>query len=587
MRFSPEFIQRVEDATDIVSLISEKGIALKRAGTNYKACCPFHSEKTPSFSVNPHRGFFHCFGCGVGGNALKFLMLFERISFPEAILDLSNHAGISPEYTGSSAEHQGTNRTLECLKQAALYYQNNLQGSTNSEKNVEQTSQVRHYLRERYIQDEQERSFQLGFALPGWQNLISALQAQKFQETEMRQGGLVKSSEKSNRPYDCFRNRLIFPIRDVRGRCIGFGARALSSEDAPKYLNSPETAYYKKNQVLYGLYEGFQEIRKLRQMILVEGYLDVIRMHEYGYLQTVATCGTALTPEHIRIMTQYADSVILVFDGDKAGQNAALKSSILFLSSSLESFILRLPENEDPDSFLLNQGESAFKELLKDKIPTLKYLVTQTLNNAPPTAQGRTQVLEKLLPLVQQIPKVELRQMTLSELSTLLKIPTEEVFRASKHLRFTKNTASRENLPALTHEGDSEELRVLQVLMTQWDLIDFAREHLKVEEFSSPQYRSVYACFLKHSKTLPHFTPDAFSQDSPEVYQLILMLYAEGFVQKNLELQIKLSIRRIKTRHLDRISQEVPDSISMKERMRLAIQLRQKKEELKRFSEHR
>ena len=435
MRFSDDFVREVVNRTDLVQLMEERGVALRRTGSTFKACCPFHSEKTPSFNVNPQRGFFHCFGCGTSGDAIRFLMLFERLTFAEAVTDLANKAGVELRHEGKSNQRKPDQEAgLHALQLASGFYQQQLQGTTGQD--------VRAYLDQRYVPAEWQEHFQLGFAPDGWQRLHQYLLAQKIPAQIQEQCGLVKMAEQQERRYDRFRNRLIFPIRDARGRCIGFGGRVIRSEDQPKYLNSPETPYYRKSQVLYGLYEGLETIRRSRELIFVEGYLDVIRMHQYGFAQAVATCGTALTPEHLQLIRRHADSVVLLFDGDAAGQKAALKNCQLFLPVPLDSYILTLPENEDPDSFLQNKGEEAFSKLLARKQPLLEYLIRQTLAKYPETVPGRQEALRELLVAAQPIPKLEQRQMVWVQIAEALRLPHETVFAAAKTLtNFSQNNS--------------------------------------------------------------------------------------------------------------------------------------------------
>ena len=433
MRFSDDFVREVVNRTDLVQLMEERGVALRRTGSTFKACCPFHSEKTPSFNVNPQRGFFHCFGCGTSGDAIRFLMLFERLTFAEAVTDLANKAGVELRHEGKSNQRKPDQEAgLHALQLASGFYQQQLQGPTGQD--------VRAYLDQRYVPAEWQERFQLGFAPDDWQRLHQYLLAQKIPAQIQEQCGLVKMAEQQERRYDRFRNRLIFPIRDARGRCIGFGGRVIRSEDQPKYLNSPETPYYRKSQVLYGLYEGLETIRRRRELIFVEGYLDVIRMHQYGFAQAVATCGTALTPEHLQLIRRHADSVVLLFDGDAAGQKAALKNCQLFLPVPLDTYILTLPENEDPDSFLQNKGEEAFSKLLARKQPLLEYLIRQTLAKYPETVPGRQEALRELLVAAQPIPKLEQRQMVWVQIAEALRLPNETVFAAAKTLtNFSKH----------------------------------------------------------------------------------------------------------------------------------------------------
>ena len=417
MQFSKDFIRKVAEATELVDLISERGITLKRAGANYKGLCPFHSEKTPSFNVNPERGFFHCFGCSASGDGIKFLMQFDRLSFAEAIEELANRASIPLEIQsgGQQLPNPDEDRGLRCLREAATFYREKL--------SVPEGENAVNYLHKRLVPESMWVQFQIGMSPDEWQGTLKCLQQKNISLEEMSQTGLIKVSEKSGRHYDTFRGRLMFPIKDIRGRCIGFGARAMKPDDKPKYLNSPETSYYQKSQILYGLYEGLSSIRKLRRMIFVEGYLDVIRLHENGFTEAVAPCGTALTLDHIKIVQRHADTAILLFDGDTAGKNAALRYAHLMLPIALESYILTLPEGEDPDTFLLNHGKEGFDDLLDRKVPTLDYLVQQTLKKLPDSVQGRIQGLEELLPTLQEIQDPKRRQLTLMTIGERMSIP--------------------------------------------------------------------------------------------------------------------------------------------------------------------
>jgi len=436
MQFSKSFIRQVADATDLVDLISDHGVTLKRAGSSYKGLCPFHSEKSPSFNVNPERGFFHCFGCSVSGDGIKFLMQYDRLSFSEAVEDLAKRAGIPLEIQpgGPRSFNPEEDRGLHCLKEAAAFYSEKL--------SISEGENAVKYLQQRQVPESMWKQFQLGMSPDEWQGTLSYLQKIDISLAEMSRTGLIKVSEKSAKHYDTFRGRLMFPVKDVRGRCIGFGARAMKPEDKPKYLNSPETSYYRKSQVLYGLHEGLTSIRKKRRLIFVEGYLDVIRLHENGFTEAVAPCGTALTQEHFKIALRYADTVILLFDGDSAGNNAALRHAHLLLPVALESYILTLPEGEDPDTFFLNNGKENFDAFLNQKVPALDYLVQQTIKKYPDSIQGRMQGLDELLPALYEIQDPKRRQLTLMTIGERMKIPPELL---SKELKRKGNKSLHKN----------------------------------------------------------------------------------------------------------------------------------------------
>ena len=582
MRFSDDFVREVVNRTDLVQLMEERGVALRRTGSTFKACCPFHSEKTPSFNVNPQRGFFHCFGCGTSGDAIRFLMLFERLTFAEAVTDLANKAGVELRHEGKSNQRKPDQEAgLHALQLASGFYQQQLQGPTGQD--------VRAYLDQRYVPAEWQERFQLGFAPDDWQRLHRYLLAQKIPAQIQEQCGLVKMAEQQERRYDRFRNRLIFPIRDARGRCIGFGGRVIRSEDQPKYLNSPETPYYRKSQVLYGLYEGLETIRRSRELIFVEGYLDVIRMHQYGFAQAVATCGTALTPEHLQLIRRHADSVVLLFDGDAAGQKAALKNCQLFLPVPLDSYILTLPENEDPDSFLQNKGEEAFSKLLARKQPLLEYLIRQTLAKYPETVPGRQEALRELLVAAQPIPKLEQRQMVWVQIAEALRLPNETVFAAAKTLtNFSQNNSlvsySNSAIRQSPHSPDERFLTNRRI--TEAQLMSLAKQFLRPEDFRHSLYRQLYEQLLQlpDDASSAHL-PQQFAKEQPELARELAALYATDFLHEHLESQFRLSLRRLKERHLREYRQErlqlvAPNST---EHALLGRTLRQMEEELNRI----
>jgi DNA primase len=582
MRFSDDFVREVVNHTDLVQLMEERGVALRRTGSTFKACCPFHSEKTPSFNVNPQRGFFHCFGCGTSGDAIRFLMLFERLTFAEAVTDLANKAGVELRHEGKSNQRKPDQEAgLNALQLASNFYQQQLQSLTGQN--------VRAYLDQRYVPTKWQERFQLGFAPDDWQRLHQHLLGQKIPAQIQEQCGLVKMAEQQERRYDRFRNRLIFPIRDARGRCIGFGGRVIRSEDQPKYLNSPETPYYRKSQVLYGLYEGLETIRQSRELIFVEGYLDVIRMHQCGFTQAVATCGTALTLEHLQLIRRHANSVILLFDGDTAGQKAALKNCQLFLPVPLDTYILTLPENEDPDSFLQNIGGEAFSKLLVKKQPLLEYLIQQTLAKYPETVPGRQEALRELLVAAQPIPKLEQRQMVWVQIAEALRLPNETVFAAAKTLtNFSSNNiiVSSSNSVIRQSPYSLDERFLLQALLTEAQLMSLARQFLRPEDFRHSLYRQLYEQLLQlpDDASSAHL-PQQFAKEQPELAQELAALYATDFLHEHLESQFRLSLRRLKERHLREYRQErlqlvAPNST---EHALLGRTLRQMEEELNRI----
>lgn len=346
---------------DIVEIISGY-IPLKRTGRSFKARCPFHEEKTPSFVVHPEKQIFHCFGCGVGGDVFSFLMKYEQLTFPEALRRLAERAHVHLPETSqvSKRERSEIERLYQVYAAAADFYRANL-------KHPQLGKAGRDYLKSRAFTDAEMEHFQLGFALPDWRKLFEFLSSKGFKEEDLFRSGLVlKSAQGSS--YDLFRNRVMFPIANAQGKVIALGGRALDKEAMPKYLNSPESAIFRKRRELYALHLAKQAMAKsgdVRSAFIVEGYLDCIRLHASGFANTVATLGTALTPEHVRILKRYVDEAIVIYDGDKAGEAASLRGLDIFLEEGMGVKVVCLPQGFDPDDLIRTKGQPEMARLVE------------------------------------------------------------------------------------------------------------------------------------------------------------------------------------------------------------------------------
>jgi len=540
MKISKNFIEKVLNATDIVELISDHGIVLKKTGVNFKGLCPFHSEKTPSFNVNSQRGFFHCFGCKASGDSIKFLMQIDRLSFTDSVQELARRAGIPLERNTKHSRTLNANEEMgfKCLRETASFYMEKIKG--------EEGKNAAKYLQQRRVSGKMCERFQIGFSPDKWDETFKNLKQKKIPQSVIASTGLIKNSEKSLRFYDTFRGRLMFPIKDIHGRCIGFGARSLKSGENPKYLNSPETAYYRKSRTLYGLHEGLYEIRKKNRIIFVEGYLDVIRLHENGFTETVAPCGTALTTEHLKMVMRYAKSAFLLFDGDSAGKNAALKHAHLLLPQPLESYIINLPDGEDPDTFMLKYGKKGLDNLLNHKVPALDYLVQQTIKNLPDTIQGRMQGLEELIPTLHQIKDPKRHQITLVTIGERMKIPPEMLSREiQKKLNKNLQTEIENDIISsspVTSSVSQDEQWLLQSLLRNGHLWPRVREHLKPEEFTTPHFHKLYARLLLFpDESFQSFDPLKFEKTDPELFKSLMQLLSQEIPRHD----FGLSLRRI------------------------------------------
>ncbi|MFW9081811.1 DNA primase [Pseudomonas sp. P2757] len=421
------FIDDLLNRTDIVDVVSSR-VQLKKAGKNYTACCPFHKEKTPSFSVSPDKQFYYCFGCGAGGNALGFLMDHDNLDFPQAIEDLAKAAGMEIPREESGRAHkprQPTDSPLyPLLTAAADFYRQALKSHPSRKAAVD-------YLKGRGLTGEIARDFGLGFAPPGWDNLFKHLSSDTLQQKAMIDAGLLIENAETGKRYDRFRDRVMFPIRDSRGRIIAFGGRVLG-DDKPKYLNSPETPVFHKGQELYGLYEARKNNRNLDEIIVVEGYMDVIALAQQGLRNAVATLGTATSEEHLKRLFRVVPNVLFCFDGDQAGRNAAwraLEATLPSLQDGRRARFLFLPEGEDPDTLVRSEGTDAFRARINQHAqPLADYFFQQLTEEADPRSlEGKAHMATLAAPLIDKVPGANLRILMRQRLTEITGLSSETV----------------------------------------------------------------------------------------------------------------------------------------------------------------
>ncbi len=354
-----QLLRTIEDKIDIVELVSET-TDLVRKGNRYWGLCPFHSEKTPSFTVSAEKRLFYCFGCHVGGNIFTFLMKRDNLTFKEAVEVLAARAGVEyvSKSVGSERKKPDEEIILKVNELAALFYHEQLK----SEKGVK----ARKYLEERGVDWETAVAFQLGYAPDDWRQLMDHLVSRGYSGAQLAASGLIKKSQARGSYYDAFRDRLVFPIRNRFGSVVGMGGRSLSPADSPKYLNSAETAVFSKRDNLYGLFEAWEHIRRLNEAILVEGYMDCITLHQHGIRQAVASLGTALTAEQARLLRRYTERVVLVYDGDLAGRTQAVRAAGVLENEGLTVEVVVLPDEQDPDQYIREKGKEEFLQYIKN-----------------------------------------------------------------------------------------------------------------------------------------------------------------------------------------------------------------------------
>ena len=440
------FIQELINRIDIVDVV-DRNVPLKKAGANYSACCPFHNEKSPSFTVSPTKQFYHCFGCGAHGTAISFLMEYQGLSFVEAVHDLAKMVGmIVPQETRDpdKAPAKVIPGLQEALQQAANYYRSELKKSPRA---IE-------YLKGRGLSGQIAAKFQIGYAPQGWQSLQAVFE--HYDHEALNTAGLVVENEQGRR-YDRFRDRIMFPIHDQKGQVIGFGGRVIDPEDTPKYYNSPETPLFQKGHELYGLFLARRAIRDSGRALVVEGYMDVVALAQYGIEYAVAALGTATTPYHITKLMRQTDEIVFCFDGDAAGRKAAWRAAmnaLPALTDGLRLSFLFLPTEHDPDSYVREFGKEKFEAAMKTALPLSQYIIQHlSAENALQSQEDRVRFLNDAEPILKQItaPRLalllrkrvaELAGISLEEMRNMIKLPDANQQRAKASPRQTRTTMS-------------------------------------------------------------------------------------------------------------------------------------------------
>lgn len=479
MRIPQNIVDQVLNQIDIVDIISDV-VTLKKTGANFKACCPFHQEKTASFVVSPTKQIFHCFGCGAGGNAAGFLMQSEKMTFPEAVEKLAARLNIKIARDDGPPKENPDEIYFKINAYAQWFFSQNYQASKAFE-----------YAQKRFLSQETQKLFELGYAPDGFEALVSFLSQKKVPLTHAARLGLIKAREGQRSHYDFYRDRLTFPIRNARGHIVGFGGRTLSDKNEAKYINSPESPVYNKSRELYGLHQAKKNIIATQQVLVVEGYIDVIACFQNGLANTVAPLGTALTAEHVGMLKRYAETIILMFDGDEAGKKAALKALETCFGAGLHPKLIILPEGKDPGDYAQNQNPEELRHIVMGAKPALDVLFAIWTQKAATQPSQRAGIIKKLAFWVRLVPdaveKMEYRkwlakhfEMTEAELqkiveityeSTSLRRPDQKILPLeaqliSAYLRDPQSLGVA-GLQAVCDDFESEELKSLAKIVSE------------------------------------------------------------------------------------------------------------------------
>jgi DNA primase len=437
-----DFVAAVRNAGDIVRLVSDY-VPLKAAGSRLKGLCPFHQEKTPSFSVDPQMQLFYCFGCQAGGDAFKFVMLYEKVDFPESVEFLAKRWGVPLPRASARPEDDARARLLLMNEAATEFFRGQWSDPARGKL-------ARDYITKRGVSDAVALRFGLGYAPDSWDALLNLLGARGFKAPELQAAGLAIPRKDGSGQYDRFRHRVIFPIRDVSGRVIAFGGRALGDSE-PKYLNSPETPAYVKGEHLYGLDVARDAIRREGFAILVEGYLDLIALHQAGFENAVASLGTALTPSQVKLLARYSERVVVSYDGDTAGINAAAKSLDLFLERGFDVRVAEIPQGKDPDDFVKDQGVAAYDAIVRQAPSYLDFLLNRELRGRDlGLPEEKVAAINAILPKLARLESAVLRAAWAGRLADALRIDDDLVMQELRN-------ALRAAKPGIRHRAAVDE----------------------------------------------------------------------------------------------------------------------------------
>ena len=536
-RLPEEIIERIKEATDIVEIVSEHVQLAKRGSSNFFGLCPFHKENTPSFSVNTDRQIYHCFGCNAGGNVFKFLQEVDHISFVEAVSFLAQRSGIPlPERDSSREQTDSSDQLYRANDLAQKYFHHLLLNDPQGRGALD-------YLHSRGLVDATIERFGLGYAPPGWDGLLAVAGRRDLSPELVEKAGLALRRQSGTGYYDRFRNRVAFPIANLSGRTIAFGARALEADQEPKYLNSPETPIYRKSSVLYGLDRTREAVRQEGIALIVEGYMDLLSLVQQGIANVVASAGTALTEEQCRTLSRYAPLVVLIFDGDAAGSSAAMRGVEVLLSTGLDARVVSLPPEHDPDTFVQKEGKEALQHRVETAQSVLDYYLQQLdRQHDLATMQGKAQALEAFKPLLLRSPDAVRRDLLLREVAQRLGIDEQAIRQELQQKTRPVRTTDRSQPPvpaANQRELPPQEKGFLGLLLNYPQFIAATAEQLDSEAFVDPRCRQLARVLFEQYRDAASLDVSLLMSGVEEeaMVQLISSCAMQGFDEELVEQQ--------------------------------------------------
>ncbi len=558
-RIPENLLEDILSRVDIVELISSY-IPLKRAGRNFKATCPFHHEKTPSFMVSGDRQIYHCFGCGESGNAFKFLMRYERMEFPEAVETIAKRVGVVLPSTNKEEDKNSSisSQLYKINELSHLFYENNL--------NSIDGQRAKSYLIKRGITQETIKSFKLGYALDKWDALINHLRNKNFSLSLIEKAGLIVAKEGGGY-YDRFRNRLIFAIFDIKDRVLGFGARVLDNT-LPKYINSPETFIYTKGKNLYGLNLSKDSIRERDYAVVVEGYLDFIIPYQAGLKNIVASLGTALTPEQARLLKRYTHNVAMVYDPDTAGELATLRSLEIFIEEGMDVKVVTLPKTYDPDLFVREKGIESFKEKILKAQNLFDYkLSILKIRHSVKEIEGKAKIASSMLETINKFKNAVLKSEYIKKLSQELDVKEDALLQEAKKINIAKPIDDSQHLNnRKTLNINPTEKLLIKLMLEEKELINKIRQNLEPADFRDERTSKIVSIMfdlLEQGKSIePNLLINYLSEE--DVSQVVCeSMFLPEMATQNREKAIDDCIQRIKSEKIKLKRQDLHDQIKI------------------------
>lgn len=542
-------VQEIKNRLNIIDIIGEY-TELKKAGRTYKACCPFHKEKTPSFTVSEEKQLFYCFGCGVGGDMFKFIELQERVDFSEALRILADKAGVKLEKNQTGIKKELKDKLREITEESAKFFEQNLQ------KN--QTAQD--YFSKRNMQPETVADFRLGYAPDDFHALHTFLEKKGYNSQEILQSGVASTKEVNGEIYDRFRGRVIFPITSAQGQIIAFGGRILDKGE-PKYLNSSESPLYKKSSILFGLSQARQAFRDKNIAVVVEGYFDVITSHQAGFKNTVAPCGTALTEDQIREIKRFTKKIIFAFDTDQAGQKATARAIMLAQPLEVELYVAQVPSGKDPDEFIQKNPEK-WAEILKKPMPAWEFLKQKALNFYGESATDKRKIVQALSEYLNSTPSPVERETYINDLAQAISIDAEII---KTELKTKKSTYKKTEEAKISKPKHSLEQHLLGFLINYPTWIENVQINLTNDEILKKTcifLQKHYASQEEGKEKL--FLDDTFSQEEKDKIDLAGLIVAEkyqNFPQKEQKSEFKKILNRVYKQFVSHRQEEIKQKI--------------------------